>query len=234
MRPSISDEQAHIYLEKAQEYDLLVSAEDADGNLRQRLTRLLPPGATLADIGAGTGRITRLLVGHISRFILVERAAPMLEIARERLASLDVEFETHLADARELTLPADSVDAAVAGWVFGHFRHWMPEGWRSEVDAAVDEMERVVRNGGPLVIVETLGTGHEEPRHHLELEEYFEHLERRGFARSWVRTDYAFSSVDEAAQVLGGFFGDDMAARIREQGWSRVPECTGIWVRSSQ
>ena len=96
-RPSISDEQAHIYLERAADYDRLVSAEDADGHLQKALCEALPRG-TVADIGAGTGRIARMLADHATRFVLVERAAPMLEIARECLRAMDLEFVSHLAD----------------------------------------------------------------------------------------------------------------------------------------
>ena len=231
MRPSISDEQAHIYLERASEYDELVAAEDSDGTLQRRLRELLP-GGRIADVGAGTGRITRLIADHLTHAVLVERAAPMLDVARQRLDGM-LSFETHVADVRELPLDDRSVDAAVAGWVFGHFRHWMPDEWRSEVDSALAEMDRIVREGGPLVVIETLGTGHETPRRHPALDEYFEHLEQAGFERSWLRTDYAFPSVEEAARVLGGFFGDAMAEQIRENAWARVPECTGVWVRAA-
>jgi ubiquinone/menaquinone biosynthesis C-methylase UbiE len=229
-RPSISDDQAQIYLERADEYDRLVSAEDADGNLRDRLRAVLP-AATIADIGAGTGRIARLLAGHAERFVLVERAAPMLAIATTRLGALRVRFESHCADARELPLRDESVDAAVAGWVFGHFRLWMPDGWQQEVDAALTEMDRIVVPGGPLVVIETLGTGHEQPRTNEALDAYFAHLEARGFARSWLRTDYVFETAADAASVLGGFFGDAMAAQVTERGSPRVPECTGVWLR---
>ncbi|MEM9072007.1 MAG: class I SAM-dependent methyltransferase [Myxococcota bacterium] len=229
-RASISDDQAQLYFERADEYDELVSAEDADDNLRRSLRATLPPG-TIADIGAGTGRIARLLAGHAERFVLVERAAPMLAIAETRLRALDLAFEAHCADARELPLANQSVDAAVAGWVFGHFRYWMPAGWQDEVDAALEEIHRVVRPGGSLTIIETLGTGYEEPRTHAALDEYFAHLEGQGFAREWVRTDYLFPTVEAAARVLGGFFGAEMADEIRQRGSARVPECTGIWRR---
>ncbi len=228
---SISDDQAHVYLTRAEGYDELVSAEDANGELGRALRELLP-AATIADVGAGTGRVSRVLAGHAQHTHLVERAAPMLDVARERLTALGVPFEAHLADARALPLADASVDGAVAGWVFGHFRHWMPEGWQAEVDAALAEMNRVVRRGGQVLVVETLGTGYETPRRHALLDEYFAHLEALGFARRWVRTDYAFESVDEAAHVLGSFFGDAMAATVRERGWRRVPECTGIWSRT--
>ncbi len=230
-RRSISDDQAHVYLEQADAYDALVSAEDADDNLRDALRELVPRHASVADVGAGTGRITRLLADHASRFVLVERAAPMLALAQSKLGGLNIDFETHCADARELPLPDGSVDVAIAGWVFGHFRYWMPDGWQDEVNEALAEMKRVAR--GPLIVVETLGTGHEQPRKSEQLDEYFAHLESCGFERTWVRTDYEFESVEDAAQRLGAFFGDAMAAQVVERGSARVPECTGIWVNSA-
>jgi ubiquinone/menaquinone biosynthesis C-methylase UbiE len=231
---SISDDQADIYFTQAEAYDALVSAEDADGRLAEALRSKLPAGV-IADVGAGTGRVTRLLAGHATHAILLERAAPMLEVAKERLEPLGLSFETHVADARALPLEAESTDAAVAGWVFGHFRHWMPDGWREEVDQALAEMERVVRAGPlgrPQLVIETLGTGHETPRTHEALDEYFGHLESLGFERTWVRTDYVFEDVETAATTLGGFFGGPMAEKIRAQAWARVPECTGLWWRA--
>lgn len=236
MAGSTTDEQALIYQERAEEYDSLISAEDVDGNLSAELSRRVPiDGARIADIGAGTGRLARLLAARAEHLHLVERAAPMLEVARGRLAALDLTDRTtlHLADARELPLGDDTIDVAMAGWVFGHFRHWMPAGWRMEVDAALGEMRRVVAPGGHLVIIETLGTGHEVPRQSSSLDEYFAHLEEEhGFERTWIRTDYDFPDVDTAVGILGAFFGEDLVARIRDEGWSRVPECTAIFTLS--
>lgn len=229
-----SDEQAKVYVERAEEYDVLIRAEDADGALPVALAeRIELEGAVIADVGAGTGRIARLLGGRVRHVHLVERAAPMLAVAKARLAVEGIANVTlHEADARELPLDTDSVDAAVAGWVFGHFRRWMPEGWEDEVDRAIAEMQRVVRASGPVLIIETLGTGHETPRTHEALDEYFARLEEHhGFRRTWIRTDYQFDDAETAAEVLGGFFGDAMADRTREEGWARVPECTAIFER---
>jgi ubiquinone/menaquinone biosynthesis C-methylase UbiE len=233
MTQSESDAQARIYREDAEEYDALISAEDVDGCLARELARRVPlDGARLVDVGAGTGRIARLLSARVAHVDLVEREAPMLAVAERRLRTLGFSsFTTHLADARRMPLADASADVAIAGWVFGHFRSWMPDDWRHQVGTALCEMKRIVRPGGHRVVIETLGTGHEKPRQDAALDEYFACLEgEHGFVRSWIRTDYAFADVETAARVAGRFFGDAMAERIRGERWSRVPECTAIFV----
>ena len=66
-----------------------------------------------------------------------------------------------------------------------------------------------------------------------ELAEYYAWLESvQGMRRTWIRTDYRFSDCETAARATAFFFGDEFAARVRRQGWSRIPECTGLWWRS--
>lgn len=226
---STSRAQEEIYDLDAEGYDELVSAEDADGNLLPAFSSLATfAGARVVDVGAGTGRLTRVVGRDAAHVDLVDRAAAMIDRARRGLADRqNVAF--HVADARRLPLPDGSYDVAMAGWVFGHFRHWMPVGWQGEVAAALAEMRRVLRPGGVLVVVETLGTGHTVPRRHEALDEYFAFLEAEGLVRSWIRTDYAFSDLETAARVTGKFFGAAFAERVRAEGWTRVPECTGIF-----
>ena len=225
-----SAEQAAFYRANAEAYDTLIAAEDADFTLLRALaevTRL--EGATVVDVGAGTGRFARMLIGRAAHVHLVEREPAMLDVARRALDGRD-DVTFHLADARAIPLAEASVDLAVAGWVFGHFPHWMPASWQAEVDAAIAEMRRVVRPGGAVVIVETLGTGHTEPRSHAVLDVYFSHLEaRHGLARRWLRTDYEFPDAETAAAVCTPFFGEELGARIRREGWARVPECTAMF-----
>lgn len=227
-----SGEQERIYEERAEEYDALISAEDADRALAQALLAIPQvDGGVIADIGAGTGRIARTIGARATKVHLIDRAKPMLDVARQRLLALgDIDFTIHHADVRALPLPSSTCDVAIAGWVFGHFRHWMPEGWRAEVDAALSEMRRVVRETGTIIVIETLGTGHTTPRTPAALEDYFAHLEQNhGLHRSLIRTDYQFADVETAARVCGSFFGDALASRIRTERWTRVPECTAIF-----
>lgn len=231
MKSDHADEQARIYQTQAELYDELIGAEDADGALQLELARHAKlEGADVVDVGAGTGRISRLLANQARSLTLVDRAAPMLAVAQRHLAKVRVPFSVHEADAQQLPLPDASFDLAVAGWVFGHFRHWMPDGWRGEVARAVAEMRRVVRPGGTLVVIETLGTGYEQPRKHAGLDEYFDELATLGFSQRWIRTDYQFSSVAEAVRICGAFFGAELIATIEHQRWARVPECTAVFV----
>ena len=204
--------------------------EDCEGNLLPAIEARVPlAGARVVEVGAGTGRLTRLLVDAGADVRAFEREEPMLEVAREHVRGARLE----LADARALPIADSVADVFVAGWVFGHLRLWMPDGWQAEIAAALEEARRVIVPGGHVVILETLGTGALAPAPPSDaLAEYYAFLEARGFSRTEVATDYRFASAQEAAEVLGGFFGERMRERVRENGWSRVPEWTGIWARA--
>lgn len=231
----MSVDYAAIYARHAREYDALISAEDCDHNLLPALRSLCAvDGISVLDVGAGTGRLTRLLAPYARRVVAVDRAPAMIDVARARMeGASNVAF--HVADASKLPCETASAELCVAGWVFGHLRHWMPDGWRDEIAKCLAEMDRVSRPGGTVVVIETLGTGSTEPRApNASLAEYYHWLETvQGFTRAQIRTDYEFASVQESAQITGFFFGDDFARRVIEHGWRRVPECTGVWSRKS-
>lgn len=92
-------------------------------------------------------------------------------------------------------------------------------------------MQRVVVPGGALMIMETLSTGSLIPAPpNAELAEYYDWLEQAwGFCRQTIQTGYRFPSVDEAVARTEFFFGPELAARIRELSWARLPEWTGLW-----
>ena len=221
-----------IYASRAEEYDALVAAEDRDGNLIPAIEAIQPlAGAAVLEVGVGTGRIARAIVGRVGRLVAADRAAAMLAVARRHLSGVAgaAPWELHEADARALPVGDGWADVAIAGWVFGHFRAWMQGDWRAQVSRALGEMRRALRPGGALIVIETLGTGREQPAAPTpELEEYFAWLEReQGLERRAIRTDYQFADVESAAAITGFFFGADFAARVRREGWSRVPRVHG-------
>jgi SAM-dependent methyltransferase len=99
----------------------------------------LEPGAHVLDVGAGTGKLTRGLVGIGLEVVAVEPGAPMLEQLRAAVPEADA----HQGSAESIPLPPEDVDAAFAGQAF----HWFDR------DRALPELHRVIRAGGGLALL---------------------------------------------------------------------------------
>lgn len=97
------------------------------------------PGTTVVDLGAGTGKLTRLLVPTGARVVAVEPLAGM----RAELARLVAEAEVLDGTAHAMPVPDGSADAVVAAQAF----HWFAD------DDALAEVHRVLRPGGGLGLV---------------------------------------------------------------------------------
>ena len=224
-----------IYFHHAEQYDLLVAREDYRHQILPALDRIRPlAGLDVVEMGAGTGRLTCLLAPRVDTLRAFDVSQPMLDVAAARLASLGLHnWTVEVADNRALPLPDGVADLVLAGWSFGHSVAWYEERWRAEIGRALAEMQRVLRPGGTAVILETLGTGRETPEPPTEgLADYYAWLEHaHGFSSTWIRTDYEFDSLAEAADLTGFFFGDDFARQVVEQQWIILPECTGLWWR---
>ena len=75
-----------IYQTQAEQYEYLVAHEDYEGNILRALLAIRPlANTTILELGAGTGRLTRLLA-PLARQIIALRAAPDLEQRVEELA----------------------------------------------------------------------------------------------------------------------------------------------------
>ncbi len=222
-----------IYQQHADLYDRLVRREDFEGNLSRALAQSLPGGELrVAELGAGTGRLTEILAPSARWVTAFDAALPMLNLAQQKLSESRV-ANCRLAVAENSALPlADaSVDLAAAGWSIGHITGWYPDDWEMRIKQVLAEMERVILPGGSLLIVETLGTGVEEPAPPPSLLNYYSLLKASGFDRQSIRTDYRFSTREEAEELLGFFFGNELAAEAKRRGGLVLPECTGLWIR---
>lgn len=234
----MSTDYKHIYKHSAAAYDRMVAAEDCDRNLLPAIAAVTPlAGAHVIEVGAGTGRVTRLLVqSGIASLFGIDESREMLAVAETHLAREappQCQWRLAVADVAAIPVPDGAADLAIAGWVFGHMTEWFQADWQARLAPALAELIRVTRPGGAQIILETLGTGASQPAAPTSaLAAYYAHLETAyGFRREEVRTDYAFATPEEAASACGFFFGAEFAQLIIEQGWARVPEWTGLWWR---
>jgi len=232
---------AAIYARGAERYERLIAREDADGNLPKALAEIRSwAGLDVVDLGAGTGRLTRLMAPAARSVRAFDASPAMLAVARiairdvvrghPRPEEVDVTFA--VADHRSLPIPDASCDLVVAGWSLCYAALEKPEAPRAGLDPALAEIDRILRPGGAAIVIETLGTGVEQPRRSDEMKAYLDALDALGFASTWVRTDYRFTSNAEAVELVGFFFGDERADALAASGGVTVPECTGIWWRT--
>lgn len=109
----------------------------------------LPSSATVLDLGAGTGKLTRMLVPKFGHVFAIEPDDEM----RRLLVELCPDAEVHAGSADPIPLPDASVDAVFAAQSF----HWFAN------DEALAEMARVLRPRGALVLMWNVPAGQTEP-----------------------------------------------------------------------
>jgi ubiquinone/menaquinone biosynthesis C-methylase UbiE len=222
-----------IYATKAEAYEAMIAPEDYQGNLLPALERIRPfHNQHVVECGAGTGRLTCLLAPLAAHIHACDGSAHMLSVAERKLkAGGWHNWQLHHADNAQLPLPNHNADIAIEGWSFAHACGWFPDSWRHEVGQMIAEMQRILKPGGTFILLETLGTGFEEPTPPTDYlaELYNWWTQTYQLNHTWIRTDYQFQSPEEAAHLTRFFFGDELADRILADRMTILPECTGIW-----
>jgi SAM-dependent methyltransferase len=141
----------------------------------------VPTTATVLDLGAGTGKLTRVLTRRYARVIAVEP----LDGLREILAYTVPDAEALEGRAEAIPLEDAAVDAVFAGQAF----HWFAN------DEAVAEIARVLRPDGVLALLwnEALAPSPLPAPYRARLDE--------------LRESVSFVSPEEGREVLarGGF-----------------------------
>jgi SAM-dependent methyltransferase len=196
-----------LYRLEPELYDRLARAE----RLHPEVVAWLPRGVDrIAEVGAGTGRLTMELTERGQRVVAVEPALPLRRILRRKLAAAGHGDRVRVIGGffDQLPLPGDFADLVVACSAFtpapGHGG-----------EAGLAEMERVCRPGGCVAII--------WPNH-------LDWLATRGYRYVSFPGPMCveFSSRREAAELAGIFY-PQAASEVRRRGWRKVPfEVLGI------
>ena len=228
-----NEKQRQIYQTAGDRYEALISHEDYEENIPRAIDAIIHvDGLDILDLGAGTGRLTLLLAPRAKTIRAFDVSAEMLRVCRDRLVSSGLSnWQVDVADHRQLPVPAGSADLVVSGWSVSYLAVWNQENGEAELDAWLNEMRRVLRRGGTIILFESLGTGSEEPARLEHVESTYRWLDVNAFESKWIRTDYKFDSLEEAIELSRFFFGDELSEKVEQNRWVILPECTGVWWR---
>ncbi|GAA3095329.1 methyltransferase type 11 [Streptosporangium carneum] len=128
-----------------QVYELENRAVDPEGLVEAAMAAVRPlTGATVLDVGCGTGYHLPSLSATAARVIGVEPHDDLVTLARRRCRALP-NVEVHRATAQDLPLPDASVDVAVARWAYF---------FGPGCEPGLAELSRVVRRGGTAFVVD--------------------------------------------------------------------------------
>jgi ubiquinone/menaquinone biosynthesis C-methylase UbiE/DNA-binding transcriptional ArsR family regulator len=108
------------------------------------------PIESLLDAGTGTGRMLEVLAPAIRRGVGVDVSPEMLAIARDRLASAEIQHcQVRLADTYRLPFAAGTQDSGFDAVLFHQVLHYLDDPQAALADAA-----RVLKSGGRIMIVD--------------------------------------------------------------------------------
>ena len=164
----------------------------------------LEPGMSVADIGCGTGYLTKALAERVAKVTGVDASTEMLAIARREMAQANLtNVELVNAEAAHLPFPTSSFDLVFASLLLHHI---------SDPVEVLTEFHRVLKTNGQVVIVDVKEHQHhwvKTEKHDLWLgfspAELAEWLQEAGFREERVQDlgcdCYTTNSQGRAAQI---------------------------------
>lgn len=168
------------------------AAMDRPGKVIEALDRRLPDGLIL-DVGAGDGFTASRLMTDARTIVALEPAAGM--IRRDR------GLPWVRGDAERLPFADGTFGAAYATWAYFFSRDWDPS-------PGIAELHRVVRPGGPLLVVDNLGDDEFTSLTDRVIAADPEFWDERGFEAEEIDTVFEFEDLDAARSLLDFYFGE--------------------------
>ncbi|MCW2886321.1 MAG: hypothetical protein QOE54_3421 [Streptosporangiaceae bacterium] len=211
-------------------YEVENRAVDPDGHLEEAMRALRPwDGATVLDLGCGTGFHLPLFARTAARVIGVEPHAGLAAAARKRVRALgNVTVRTGAAQA--LPLPGASVDVVHARWAYF---------FGPGCEPGLAELRRVLRRGGVAFVIDndattsTFGGWFRRwlPAYDPGAVERF--WVRQGFTRRSLTIRWSFQSRADLAAVLRIEFPVELAEAFEaEHDGTEVDYAVNLWWRS--
>jgi SAM-dependent methyltransferase len=194
-------------------FELMAQAIDPEERIPAAMQAAAPlEGRKLLDVGAGVGDRTIVYARLAEHVYALEPDPKALPILRGRIKSSGATNVTVVpGGADSIPLEDGLVDVAYATWAY-FFGPGSEPGLR--------EVERVIRPGGDIVIVQNYG--HDELArfwlpHEAECESWPPWFEEQGFACEVVDTVWRFQTIDEALAVLEFLWGEAARNHVLEQ-----------------
>ncbi|WP_019632294.1 class I SAM-dependent methyltransferase [Actinomadura atramentaria] len=212
-------------------YEIENRAVDPDGLIEAAMRARRPwTGATVLDVGCGTGFHLPVFARDAARVIGVEPHSGLAAAARRRVADLP-SVAVRVGAAQALPLPDASVDVVHARWAYF---------FGPGCEPGLAELDRVVRRGGAVFVVDndatrsTFGGWFRRWLPSYDPEKVEKFWTRRGFAREPLLIRWSFGSRDDLAAVLRIEFPADLADRfLAEHSGTDVDYAVNLWWRCS-
>ncbi len=227
---------ASLFTYQSEKYEKMVSYEDYENNLLSTIESiiLLSKSLTVADIGAGTGRISFILSPYVSKIYGIEPNESMRQTGIEKARNNNIKNIEFISGGYELIPLKDKIcDFVIEGWSLLYYYKLSQPDWKRKISNAIAEMKRILKDNGKMILIETLGTMQEGPIIMEFASPLYNFLEDElKFKKIEIRTDYKFENVGQAIELITFFFGNEMGNEVRKSNISIIPEYTGIWHRN--
>ncbi|MBK3495026.1 class I SAM-dependent methyltransferase [Viridibacillus sp. YIM B01967] len=165
---------------------------DRDNKVIKYLNEVLTNGIIL-DVGAGNGYTAEKLIREDRNVIAMEPDEKMIDLKGNLIWSNGV--------AQSIPFHSNTFDAMYSNWAF--FFDGI-----TDIDDGLTEVERVVRNGGRIIIIDNYGEDEFCSFSSHDISSMVSEWVKRGFDYHIINTEFIFDSVEEAKKLLTFYFGE--------------------------